>query len=101
MEPVKVGANFAYSYAGNYQQIINPATNTSGVVISTVVLLGAKVFTGPAKPTWPGENSFPMVMQAGATPVLNPFPILLPPGNGLWVSGGNTGEARITYDVLP
>lgn len=100
MEPVKVGANFAYSYAGNYQQIVNPAINANGVVVSTVVLLSAKVFTGKVKPEWIGEASFPVVMQAGSIPVLNPFPILLPPGYGLWVSGGNSGEARISWDVL-
>lgn len=101
MEPVKVGAKFAYSYAGDYKQIVDPATNTNGVVISTVVLTNGKIFTGPVKPAWVGEASFPVVMIAGVAPTLNPFPILLPPGHGLWVSGGNSGEARITYDVLP
>lgn len=100
MEPVKFGANYLYSYAGDYQQIVNPATNVNGVVVSTMNVISAKVFTGKVKPQWVGEGSFPVVLQAGTTPATNNFPILLPPGYGLWVSGGNSGEARISWDVL-
>ncbi|WP_144091106.1 hypothetical protein [Pseudomonas kilonensis] len=100
MEPVKYGANNLYSIAGNYAQMINPATNINGVVVRTVALIGAKLFTGPVKPQWNGENSYPLVMQAGTTTQLNQFPILLPPGYGLWAAGGNSGEAWISWDVL-
>lgn len=100
MEPVKVGENYVYSYAGDYQQIVNPATNTTGVVIRTAYLQNVNVFSGQSKPSFVSERAFPIVMTANATPLMNPFPILVPPGYGLWVSGGNTGVARITYDVL-
>jgi len=100
MEPVKYGASNAYSVAGNFYQLINPATNTKGVVISTVAIIAGKLFTGPVKPQFNGENSYPLVMQAGSSTVINSFPILLPPGYGLWHAGGNSGEVWVSWDVL-
>jgi hypothetical protein len=100
MEPVKFGGQYAYSLSGNYQQMVNPVTNLNGVVIRTVALQNAKIFTGPVKPTSP-DGGFPVVMRAGSTTsMINAFPILLPPGYGLWVWGLNGGEASVSWDVL-
>ncbi len=101
MEPVKFGSKYAYSRTGNYLQIVDPAINTKGVVLRTINLIGAKLFTGQVKPNWANEDNFPLVLRAGSNDfVICSFQIELPAGYGLWINGTNDGYTNISYDLL-
>ncbi|MBK5408996.1 hypothetical protein JFU58_10650 [Pseudomonas sp. TH34] len=104
MEPVKYGSRYSRTSGAQYDQIVDPALNTNGVVLSTISLNGAKLYTGTVKPTFVTEVNIPLLAEgpAGASfLVAFPYPILLPAGYGLWVHGGNSGVARVSFDYLP
>jgi hypothetical protein len=107
MEPVQVGAN---SYNGNQvggpRLIIDPKKNVAGVVIRTGMFVGSagsRVTTGPTVSSFIESvtNVLVAIADAGLPHQLQ-YPILLPPGYGLWSFGAGSGSvvACITYDFL-
>jgi hypothetical protein len=86
-------------------QIVNPATNVNGVVVRTAVFASpgyALLSTGAVKPA-SGDDSYSNPVILGATEGFShlQYPVILPPGNGLWVTINNTSATvYVTYDVL-
>ncbi|WP_395602190.1 hypothetical protein AB4P97_05715 [Pseudomonas sp. A1230] len=113
MNAVKVGKNYLTVNPGsNVVQVVAPALNTSGVILSTCLISttngGAGVFTGTSAPSSIVDQSKPIIFSANAGSAVNtgsqlalPYPLFLPAGQGLWVAASVPSAAvALTWDVL-
>jgi len=108
MEPVKLGAKFYSGRMPGYpSMIINPADNVAGIILRTGVFNGSYrsiVTTGTVAPANSSDTTTPVVMFLTGPENRHQlqYPILLPPGYGLWGSsnGSTSLDVFITYDIL-
>ncbi|MCO7579186.1 hypothetical protein Q7O56_25205 [Pseudomonas protegens] len=113
MNAVKVGKNYLTVNPGsNVVQVVAPAANTSGVIVSTCLIStsngGVGVFTGTSAPSSIVDQSKPIIFSANASSAVGtgselalPYPLFLPAGQGLWLAASVPGAAvALTWDVL-
>ena len=108
MEPVKVGAKFYSGRIPRYpSMILNPADNVAGIILRTGVFNGSYrsiVTTGKVGPTNASDGTEPVVMFLNGNDSGHQlqYPILLPPGYGLWGYSNDSTSLNvfITYDIL-
>jgi len=104
-----VGQLFATGFAdaGDIVNVI--PVSTSPILITTMVLTASPtaditIYTGVAAPSVPDDPTTRVISQngGGAGAVVMPYPLILPPGWGVWITNAGTGggAVNITYDYL-
>ena len=93
--------------SNNVQQLIAPSENTNGITLCTASIhldASANGFitlnTGTVAPA-SAFSPYPSVLAARSSAAANlPYPLVIPAGQGLWVSSYAGGYAYISYEPV-
>jgi hypothetical protein len=104
-----LGTNWSYGNAGSVTAIFTPSQNTNGIIVRTMQI-GASILVvaDTSAPSGYNDTSHRVIfytntpsVNAYMYPMIFPYPLLIPSGNGLWVCGGGPGDGyAITWDPV-
>ena len=108
---VPVGKNFRYVVPYGMTQIIDPNSNTNGVIIRTASCTPSNgwvtLYTGASTPSGAHDPDNPIIFgsagnstSGGNAIVWLPYPLYIPAGQGVWGLNSGAGEISMTWDVL-
>jgi hypothetical protein len=105
----KIGHLFSNTTTNNtVATIVAPASNVAGIQITSMVLFcastagsGALIYADTSAPSGPSDATKRQIFSAPTGAIATfPFPILIPAGNGLYLTSTNQGSLAVTYDLL-
>ncbi|WP_200893992.1 hypothetical protein [Xanthomonas sp. MUS 060] len=119
MQAFKIGKNFKAVSPQGILQLVSPANNVNGLIVSTAILTTSpggyvNLYASETAPTAPGDLNTRIIFCANSdTPndkkgiAIMPYPLFIPAGLGLWATSGlyassatSTGGLSITWDLL-
>ncbi|XVJ46820.1 hypothetical protein ACDZ94_20170 [Pseudomonas sp. UBT] len=100
-----IGSKFKSARADSgVTQLVAPSENTNGITLCTAgITIPANLAwlnTGPVAPPNHFGMTTPAILVSGAGGATLPYPVVIPAGQGVWLSSYSTGFASITYEPI-
>ncbi|MGE8351250.1 MAG: hypothetical protein ACN6P5_11945 [Pseudomonas protegens] len=106
MTQVTVGSKFInkVGYGQYVNALVEPAVNTTGIVIRTASASGGRLYADTVKPPYYNRmDSYPAIFAASASPSFStlPYELVVPAGLGIfWAPLNDNSSVWMTYDNL-
>ncbi|NMY71252.1 hypothetical protein [Pseudomonas sp. WS 5414] len=106
MTQATVGSKFInqVGYRQYVNALVEPAANTTGIVIRTFSACGGRLYADTVKPPLSHRmDSYPAIFAASSGPNFDtlPYELVVPAGLGIfWAPGNDNSSVWMTYDNL-